>query len=166
MKTSIFEKIVNVVYDIHLKTSSFVAQIIGPVVFDFGSKDKNWNMTTADLLRYSEGSLGKTLGQFLQENKVEPLARAEYHDVHHVLFDYSITFKDEIALQFFLRGNGKRSLASFGTSIGAWFLLPTQWNYLKTSYKRGQNCIDISQLNLKELLNEDLQKIKLSLYKN
>ena len=166
MKTSILQKIVNVAFDIHLKTSSFVAKMIGPMVFDFGSKDKNWNMTTADLLNYSEGSLGKAMGQFLQSNKVEPLAHAEYHDVHHVLFDYSITFKDEVALQFFLRGNGKRSLASFGTSIGAWFLLPTQWNYLKNSYKRGQNCIDISQLNLKELLTEDLQKIKRSLYKN
>lgn len=166
MKTSIFQKIVNVAFDIHLKASSFVAQLIGPFVFDFGSKDKDWDMKTADLLNYSEGSLGKTLGQFLQENKVEPLAHAEYHDVHHVLFDYSITFKDEVALQFFLRGNGKRSLASLGTSIGAWFLLPTQWNYLKKSYRRGQNCIDISQLNLKELLNEDLQKIKQSLYKN
>jgi ubiquinone biosynthesis protein Coq4 len=165
MKTSNFQKIVNVAYDIHLKTSSFVAKLIGPMVFDFGSKDKNWNLTTADLLQYSEGSLGKAMGQFLNDNKVEPLAHAEYHDVHHVLFDYSITFKDEVALQFFLRGNGKRSLASFGTSIGAWILLPTQWNYLKNSYRRGQNCIDISQLNLKELLNEDLQKIKSTLYK-
>jgi ubiquinone biosynthesis protein Coq4 len=165
MKTSNFQKIVNVAYAIHLKTSSFVAKLIGPMVFDFGSKDKNWNLTTADLLQYSEGSLGKAMGQFLNDNKVEPLAHAEYHDVHHVLFDYSITFKDEVALQFFLRGNGKRSLASFGTSIGAWILLPTQWNYLKNSYRRGQNCIDISQLNLKELLNEDLQKIKSTLYK-
>lgn len=165
MKNSSLRKIVDVAYDIHLKTSSFVAKLIGPMVFDFGSKDKNWNMTTSDFLNYSEGSLGKAIGQFLQSNKVEPLAHAEYHDVHHVLFDYSITFKDEVALQFFLRGNGKKSLASLGTSIGAWILLPTQWNYLKTSYKRGQECIDISQLNLKELLNEDLQKIKQSLYK-
>jgi ubiquinone biosynthesis protein Coq4 len=165
MKFANLHKIIDVAYDIHLKTSSFVAKIIGPVVFDFGCKHKNWNITTTDLLNYAEGSLGKALGQFLYANKVEPLAHAEYHDVHHVLFDYSISFKDEVALQFFLRGNGKRSIASFGTSIGAWLLLPTQWNYLRTSYRRGQNCIDISQLNLKELLNEDLQKIKLSLFK-
>lgn len=165
MKTSTHPRIINVLYDIHFKTSSFVAKLIGPMVFDFGSQDKNWNLTKADLLNYSEGSLGKAIGQFLQENKMELLPHAEYHDVHHVLFDYSVSFKDEVALQFFLRGNGKRSLASLGTSIGAWCLLPTQWNYLKASYKRGQSCIDISQLNLKELLNEDLQKIKQSLYK-
>lgn len=165
MKKSILQNIADVAYDVHLKTSSFVAKLIGPMVFDFGSKDKNWNITTADLLKYSEGSLGHALGRFLEKNKVEPLAHAEYHDVHHVLFDYEITFKDEVALQFFLRGNGKRSLASLGTSIGAWILLPTSWNYLKNSYKRGQNCIDISQLNLKELLTEDFQKIKSSLFK-
>lgn len=156
---------VDTIYDFHLQVSSTVAKIIGPMVFDFGSKDKNWNMKTVDFLNYPDGTLGNAIGQFLKKNKVEPLARAEYHDVHHVLFDYSITFKDEVALQFFLRGNGKRSLASLGTSIGAWCLLPLHWKYLKTSYKRGQECIDISQLNLKELLNEDLQKIKSTLYK-
>jgi len=94
MKTSTFQKIANVAYGIHLKTSSFVAKLIGPMVFDFGSKDKNWNLSTADLLNYSDGSLGKAMGQFLHENKVEPLARSENHYVHHVSFYFSINFKN------------------------------------------------------------------------
>ena len=93
--------IIDYAFWIHHKTSSWVAGMIGPMVFNFGSKDKNWNISTAQLLQYPAGSLGKTLGEFLKQHEVELLAGAEYHDIHHILFDYSISFKDEVALQFF-----------------------------------------------------------------
>ncbi len=151
--------------DIHEKISNRTAQILGPIVFNFGPKENAWNITTNDLLQYPEGTVGKTLGEFLKKNRLEPLSRAESHDVYHILFDYSTSFKDEVGLQFFLWGNGKTSLASIGTSIGAWCIFPTQWNYLKASYKRGKECVDILQLDPKALLHEDLDKIKLSLFK-
>jgi len=148
----------------HEKISNWSAQFLGPVVFNFGTKEKAWNLTTADLLQFPEGTLGKVLGEFLKEAGLEPIAHAESHDVYHVLFDYSTTFKDEVALQFFLRGNGKTSIASIGVSIGAWFIFPRSLNYLKSSYKRGKKCSDISKLDLKALLREDLAKIKISLF--
>ena len=148
---------------IHEKISNFSAQKLGPIVFNFGTKEKAWNLTTENLLQFPEGSLGKTLGEFLKTNRLEPIAGAESHDVYHLLFNYSTSFKDEVGLQFFLRGNGKNSLASFATAIGAWCILPTQWNYLRASYKRGKKCNDVSKLNLKALLNEDFDKIKLSI---
>ncbi|MBC7694766.1 MAG: hypothetical protein H7141_04885 [Burkholderiales bacterium] len=149
---------------IHLKTSSWVAQLIGPMVFDYGTKEKNWNLSTSELLQFPDGSLGKALGEFLKKSNVEPLAGAEYHDLEHVLFDYSISFKDEIGLQFFLHGNGKKSVASVSTFIGAWFILPTQWKYLRASYERGKKCRDISALNLKAMLYDDFNQVKASLF--
>jgi ubiquinone biosynthesis protein Coq4 len=151
-------------YNLHIKTSSWVASLIGPMVFNYGSNDKNWNLSTFELLQYPEGSLGKTLGDFLNQHQVELLNGAEYHDIHHVLFDYSISFKDEVALQFFLHGNGKKSIASISTRIGAWCLLPTQWKYLKAAYERGKTCKDISSINFKSMLNQDLSQIKASLF--
>jgi hypothetical protein len=155
---------IELMWDIHAKVSNFTAQLIGPAVFNFNGKEKSWNLSTADLLLFPNGSVGKTLGEFLSQNKLEPLAGAESHDVYHILFDFSISFKDEIGLQFFLRGNGKNSFASFATSIGAWFLLPLSWKYLRESYRKGKNCLDISTLNTKTLLNEDLALVKASLY--
>jgi ubiquinone biosynthesis protein Coq4 len=149
---------------IHLKTSSWVAGLIGPVVFNYGTNQMNWNLTTEDLLLYPEGSLGKALGHFLKKSGVEPLAGAEYHDLEHVLFDFSISFKDEIGLQFFLHGNGKKSFASISTIIGAWFILPTQWKYLKDSYAKGKKCKDISKLNLKAMLHQNFDEVKYSLF--
>ncbi|MES2763115.1 MAG: Coq4 family protein [Bacteroidota bacterium] len=149
---------------IHLKTSSWVAGLIGPMVFNYGTKDKNWNLTTEGLLMYPEGSVGKELGKFLKKSGVEPLAGAEYHDLQHILFDYSITFKDEVGLQFFLHGNGKRSFASVSTLIGAWFILPTQWKYLRNSYAQGKKCKDISTLNSKAVLHQNFDQVKSSLF--
>ena len=149
---------------IHEKTASWTAKLIGPTVFNYGTKDKNWNLRTAELLKFPDGSLGKELGEFLQKYHVEPLAGAEYHDLHHVLFDFSISFKDEVALQFFLQGNGKRSIASISTCIGAWFILPTQWKYLKASYERGKKCKDISILNSRTLLHQNFTQVRASLF--
>lgn len=157
----------------HEKISNRTAQILGPIVFNFETNEsvprkqrKAWGLSTNDLLQFPEGSVGKVLGKFLQKAGLEPLPRAESHDVYHLLFDYSTSFKDEVGLQFFLWGNGKISLASISTSIGAWCIFPTQWNYLKTSYARGKNCINISTLNTRALLHEDLCQIKSKLYKN
>lgn len=157
---TVFDYLIN----LHLKTSSWVAGIIGPMVFNFGSKDKNWNLSTDQLLQYPEGSLGKTLGEFLKNQQVELLTGAEYHDIHHVLFDYSISFKDEVALQFFLHGNGNKSIASVSTYLGAWCLLPTQWKYLRTAYERGKACKDLSTLHFKDMLHQDLNQVKASLF--
>jgi ubiquinone biosynthesis protein Coq4 len=148
----------------HVKISSWVAGLIGPMVFNYGTTDKNWNLSVAELLKYPEGSLGKTLGEFLKEQDVELLQGAEYHDIHHILFDYSISFKDEVALQFFLHGNGKKSIASVSTRIGAWFLLPTEWKYLKASYERGKKCKDVSKLNFKNMLHDNFYQVKASLF--
>ncbi len=149
---------------LHVKTSSWVAGMIGPMVFNYGTKDKDWNLSRAELLQYPNGSLGKSVGEFLQEHDVELLKGAEYHDIQHVLLGYSISFKDEVALQFFLHGNGKKSFASISTRIGAWLLLPTQWKYLNAAYERGKHCKDVTKLNYKGLLYEDVSHLKALLF--
>ncbi|MBA3683285.1 MAG: hypothetical protein H0W73_19280 [Bacteroidetes bacterium] len=158
-------KITDLLWQLHLKTSSFVAHLVGPIVFNFGAKEPAWKMSTADLLGFPDGTVGKILGEFLKKNKLEPIAGAESHDLFHVLFDYESSFKDEVALQFFLRGNGKNSIASFGTSIGAWCVLPGQWSYLRNSYAGGKECMDISQLDLKAILFQNFDEIRTTLFK-
>jgi hypothetical protein len=86
---------------LHVKTSSWVAGMIGPMVFNYGTTDKNWDLSTQQLQGFPQGTLGKALGDFLQEHNVDILKGAEYHDIQHVLLGYSISFKDEVALQFF-----------------------------------------------------------------
>ncbi len=157
-------KFVILVWQLHMKIASFSAHLIGPTVFNVGIKEPGWKLSTADLLSFPDGTVGKALGEFFKKNKFEPIAGAESHDLYHVLFDFSSSFKDEVALQFFLRGNGKNSIASFGTSIGAWCLLPTQWSYLKTSYQCGKKCSDISKLDLKSILFHNFKETRAALF--
>ncbi len=160
-----FRILFNYLIQLHQRTSSVVAKLLGPTVFNYGTKEKNWNLSTARLLQFPQDTVGRALGEFLDKHNLEPLAGAEYHDVQHVLLDYSISFKDEVALQFFLHGNGKKSIASVSTLIGAWCLLPAQWKYLRESYKKGKKCKDISTLSLKALLDQNLNQIKKILFK-
>ena len=164
-KKTLLQKGLDLFFRLHLKTSTWVAKLIGPMVFNFGTKDRNWNISTEELLRFPENSLGRALGDFLAKDGLEPLAGAEYHDAQHVLLDYSVSFKDEVALQFFLHGNGKRSIASVSTMIGAWCILPGQWSYLRRAYKRGKQAADISTLNLQMLLGRNLTQVKQQLFR-
>lgn len=145
--------------------NSWVAKQIGPTVFCYGTKKESWNLKTEELLRFPEGSIGKEMGKFLNNHHIEPLAKAEYHDVQHVLFDFSISFVDEVALQFFLRGNGIKTIASVTTTIGAWAILPFHWNYLRCSYNKGKMYHNVSILNNKTILYENMNEIKKSLLK-
>ncbi|MEO6305880.1 MAG: Coq4 family protein [Bacteroidia bacterium] len=158
------QNLTGLLWRIHEKTSSFAAHLIGPIVFNVGIKEPAWNLSTANLLCFPNGTVGKTLGEFLKSNRLEPIARAESHDLYHILFDFSSSFKDEVALQFFLRGNGKNSIASFGTSIGAWCILPTQWSYLRASYERGKKCMDVAKLDLKAILFKDFEEVRATLH--
>jgi hypothetical protein len=162
--TEHLEKESNLFWQIHEKISSFTAHLIGPFVFSFGKKENSWGLSTAKLLSYPEDSLGKALGLFLKENRLEPIAGAESHDLYHVLFNYPTSLKGEVALQFFLKGNGKNSIASFGVSIGAWIIFPRQWHSFKSAQLRGKQCVDISTLDLKEMLAQNFKQVKASLF--
>ena len=85
-------KIVDLFWQIHLKTSSFVAHLVGPLVFNFGAKEPGWNMKTADFLNFPDATVGKALGEFFKKNGLEPIEGAVAHVIYHVLFDYSKSF--------------------------------------------------------------------------
>ena len=100
MKTQINQlpNSLNYIIQIHQKINSWVAQKLGPTVFCYGEKKECWNISTNELLSYPEKSVGKTLGLFLNEQGMEPLAKAEYHDVQHILFNYSISIYQYVAI--------------------------------------------------------------------
>ena len=162
--TKQFQRGGGLLLQIHEKISSWSAHLLGPIVFNFGPKERSWDLNTADLLLFPEGSVARTLGEFLRKNRLEPIAGAESHDLYHVLFDYPTSFRGEVALQFFLRGNGKTSIASFGTSLGAWLIFPGQWSYLKACEARGKKCNDISRLDLKGILTKKLEEVRAALF--
>ncbi|UTW61472.1 hypothetical protein KFE98_15855 [bacterium SCSIO 12741] len=105
----------------------------------FKSKAEPWELSVLALLQYPQQSLGRELGLFLVANRLKLMDKFEDHDVYHVLLQYSTSVVDEARMQFFLLGNGKRSLFALGTGFIASCFFPERWGAFYEAYKRGQH---------------------------
>lgn len=126
----------------------------------FNKKRVAWNLKPDDFLKFRPGSLGYTLGTFYRREQFEPVARAERHDVFHVLLGYSTDVVDEAAMQFFLWGNGKPSLFTVGTCLISALLFPNRFPYFLRHYRKGKRSTPIGGWDFRELLSEELGVLK------
>ena len=76
----------------------------------FIKRNQPWDITKEQLIEYVFGSLGFDLGLFLTSNQFEIQAKLEDHDIIHILTNTGVKVVDEISMQYYLLGNGKRSL--------------------------------------------------------
>jgi len=123
-----------------------------------------WGISKNDLLQYPETSLGKHLGNFLDNNGFELIAKVERHDAYHVLTGYGIEAQDEIALQYLCFGNGKRSSYLFAVLIIGTILLPDYLNYYYKSYCIGKNANAFHHFDFKKLLNVSLTDLRFTIF--
>lgn len=111
-----------------------------------------WNVSMDSLRRYKTDQLGYSYYAFLSKNNLNILPKLETHDMFHVLTNTNTEVKHEIALQFYLLGNGKRSFYQFMVllfSIGYIEKLPL---FIK-AYKKGKQSNPFHHLNYESLLN-------------
>lgn len=123
---------------------------ISSKMYVFFKKGTSWHLQTNQLLSYPKHSLGFHLGCFLLKHKFEPQPRCEDHDVFHVLTGYKVDTAQEIAMQFWLWGNGKRSpFVALAMLVGLLLYLDCYDSftraYLKGQYSKAIHHIDFSQ---------------------
>ena len=106
-----------------------------------------WGLDIAQLKAYPKGSLGHELGHFLEQKGFDVMPKLEDHDVMHVLMKFNTTVIDEARMQFFLLGNGKRSLYALFTAVVSLLLIPEAAFLYFKSFKEGKRCLNISQWN-------------------
>lgn len=119
-------------------------------------KNEPWNLTIKELYLYPEHSLGNQLGRFLSSNDFTLEDKLENHDVFHVLTKTGITVAEEISMQFYLLGNGKKSLYLFIVILLGTLLYPDQWYRFLDAYKKGRRAFPFHQLDYKLLLHYPL----------
>ena len=132
----------------------------------FKKNKKAWTYSLQDLGKFENGTLGKTMYNFITTNgfKLEP--KIESHDAYHVLLGFETTVPEEVAMQFFLVANGKNSLYAIGTAILGFLALPEYWeNYLEAFY-HGRKACSFANWKFEHLLNEDLSTLKSMIFKN
>lgn len=123
-------------------------------------KNAAWNLGIEDLLQYNKESLGYQMGSFLLKNNFDLHEKLESHDVFHVLTGTGITVPEEISMQFYLFGNGKRSTYLFSVIFIGSFLYPDKYKLFALAFRRGKIALAFHQLDFYKLLDQPIERIK------
>lgn len=121
---------------------------------------KSWEITITDLLKYPQDSLGFHYGSFLLKYNFNIQESLEEHDAYHVLIDIGITVKDEIDMQFYLLGNGKRSPFVFIVIITGLLFYPFKIKSFIKYYQRGKQAHAFYYLDFYKMLPISLSTIQ------
>ncbi|MFB9080037.1 Coq4 family protein [Flavobacterium procerum] len=123
-------------------------------------KNKPWEINKAELMDYPENSLGYKLGSFLYQHHFDIQPKLEDHDIIHVLTDTGISVTEEIGMQFYLFGNGKKSLYLFMVMVSGTIFYPKKINYFFEQYKKGKQAHPFYYLDFSKMLLMPVTDIK------
>ncbi|TPN81726.1 Coq4 family protein [Aquimarina algicola] len=119
-----------------------------------------WDISTKTLLKYPKYSLGFHLGCFLLKHDFNPQPKLENHDVFHVLTDTGVSVHEEIAMQYYLFGNGKRSLYMLSVIGIGTICYPDKIKLFRRALRKGKTAYPFHQLEYLKLLDQSVQKLK------
>jgi hypothetical protein len=138
---------------------------IGPLHEKLYKRRPNWGWSTAKLLEMPKDSLGNSIGLFLQKDNLEPIPKAERHDVFHVLLQYGTAVNHEAGMQFCIFGAGKKSLSVLATIFLSLIFLPEHWKYFYKQYKLGRQYWKFYNLPFQYLLNCNINYLRSTILK-
>ncbi|TNE80723.1 MAG: hypothetical protein EP332_06815 [Bacteroidetes bacterium] len=109
---------------------------------------------------FQANSLGFALQEFWKSENIMEMPGYEEHDVKHVLLQYGLSFKDEVAMQYFEFANGNRSLTVwlvllFGPLLQPWSVV----HYIK-AFQRGRRAERVWTKSLKDYLTQPLNALR------
>ena len=119
-----------------------------------------WEIDKDKLLQYPNDSLGFGLGDFLNKNHFDMQPKLEDHDVIHVLTNTGISVADEIGMQYYLLGNGKKSLYLYVVILSGTPFYITQIKYFLQQYKKGKQALPFHYLDFSKMLSAPVESIQ------
>lgn len=122
--------------------------------------NQRWNISLNQFLSFPEESLGFHVGCFLLKYNFDVQPKLEDHDVIHVLTNTGISVVDEIGMQYYLFGNGKRSPYLFMVIATGTLLYPTKMKLFLNEYKRGKTAHQFHDLEFVKILSQPIGKIR------
>ena len=126
----------------------------------FLKKGKTWEINVNQLIQLPSNSLGFHLGCFLLKYNFEIQPKLEDHDIIHVLTNTGITVVEEIGMQYYLLGNGKRSLYLWMVILSGTLFYPTRFSYFKQQYQRGKQAHEFYGLDFLNMLSVPITNIQ------
>lgn len=135
-----------------------------PVYFLLRKRREPWDMTMQDLQRMPQGTLGNDLYHFLSDNGLKIMPRGEFHDIHHVLFEYGTDMKHETMLQFIPLGNGKHTLPYLLSTAVSVLFYPEHWGEYYRAYQRGRRANRFYHWDLRSMLGESTRELRYRIF--
>jgi ubiquinone biosynthesis protein Coq4 len=126
----------------------------------FFKKNKPWIIDKKKLLKMPTETLGFHLGCFLIKYHFDLQPKLEDHDVIHVLTNTGISVVDEIGMQYYLLGNGKKSLYLFMVIASGTCFYPSKCSYFFNQFHRGKQAHKFHYINFQKMLSVPIQTIQ------
>lgn len=123
-------------------------------------KQKAWDIDIPKLIVMPSESLGFQLGCFLLKYNFEIQPKLEDHDIIHVLTNTGISVIDEIGMQYYLFGNGKKSSYMFAVIIIGTLFYLSKTKHFKKQYQRGRQAHQFHDLDFQKMLTIPIQTIQ------
>lgn len=123
-------------------------------------KNQPWGLSRRELLSFEEHSLGFLLGCFLLKHNFQIQEKLEDHDAIHILTNTGVTVVEEIGMQYYLLGNGKKSLYLFMVVLSGTLFYPTKLRYFLCEFKRGKQALEFHYLDFFKMLNVPVVEIQ------
>ncbi|OIQ20152.1 MAG: hypothetical protein BM557_05645 [Flavobacterium sp. MedPE-SWcel] len=123
-------------------------------------KHAKTELSMDDLIDYPQDSLGFHVGNHLFNNSFEPDPTPEKEDIYRMLITERISDKEDIAMYYYLLGNGYiTSQAIFIIATGA-LLYPLSIKYFYSKYCDGKNALRFHDLDYFKMLHLPINRIK------
>ncbi|MCA9567979.1 MAG: hypothetical protein KC656_09055 [Myxococcales bacterium] len=118
-----------------------------------------WGLSPLELARWPPGTLGEALGRYLCAMGFELMDKLESHDVAHLLTGVATDVPGEIALQYLLAGNGKRSVYMAAVLVVGAVLFPERHREWRAAFARGRELAPFHHLDFRALLDAPLGEL-------
>ncbi len=126
----------------------------------FFKRNKAWPITIAELIQLPQESLGFHLGCFLMQYHFEIQPQLEDHDIIHVLTQTGVSVPEEIGMQYYLLGNGKKSVYLFLVIMTGTLFYPTRLEYFIEQFQRGLKAHSFHDLDFFSMLLQPVSHLR------
>jgi hypothetical protein len=123
-------------------------------------QNKKAPVSMDELIGYPKDSMGFHLGCFLFNNSQETDPKPEKDDVYRLLLTKETSNKEEIAMHYYLFGNGDIAFRTLFIMATGAMLYPHFIVYFYKKYKDGKHALRFYDLDHFRMLHLPLQRIK------
>jgi len=112
------------------------------------------------LQKLPDGTVGKALYSFFEDNDLHLLPHYEKHDIKHVVLGYPPTEEGEVCLQCFMLANGRITApVLFSVAVGL-LIMPEKWGVFRRAWIRGRSTPSLNRLNWFSLVQQPIEAVR------